>query len=115
MTFVDEVLPVIVGVLFVITGGVKVLGVRQSLEIRDHFNMSPTLWRVVGVLETAGGVGVLVGTRVEVLGLLAAIGLSALMVGAVLSRLRVRDAAYLVAGDVVVLALAVTTVVAFAS
>lgn len=113
MTFVDDVLPIVVAVLFVFSGGVKVIGLRQSLEIRDHFNMSPTPWRVVGVLETAGGVGVLVGTQVAVLGLLAAIGLSALMLGAIASRLRVRDPAFLVAGDVVVLALAVTTGVGF--
>jgi hypothetical protein len=115
MTFVEDVLPVIVGVLFVITGGVKVIGLRQSLEIRDHFNMSPTPWRVVGTLETAGGIGVLVGTQVAVLGLLAAIGLSVLMLGAIGSRLRVRDPAFVIAGDVVVLALAVTTAAGFAT
>ena len=115
MTFVEDVLPVIVGVLFVITGGVKVLGVRQSLEIRDHFNMSPTLWRVVGVLETSGGVGALVGTQVAVLGLLGAIGLTALMVGAIASRIRVRDPLYAIASDAVVLAATVVTAVLFAA
>ena len=48
------------------------------------------------------------------LGLLAASGLTALMVGAILSRLRVRDPVYAVAGDVVVLTAAVLTAVGFA-
>jgi hypothetical protein len=115
MTVIEDVLPIVVGVLFIITGGVKVLGVRQSLEIRDHFGMSPTTWRIVGVLEMSGGVGVLVGTQVGALGVLAAAGLAALMIGAIVSRLKVRDPIYAVAGDVVVLALAVTTAVVLAT
>ncbi len=114
MTFIEDVLPFVMGVLFVITGGVKVIGLRQSLDVRDHFNLSATTWRITGVLETAGGVGLLVGTQVAVLGLLAAIGLSALMLGAIASRLRVRDPWYAIGGDTVVLAAAAATAVGFA-
>lgn len=106
------VLCVVTGILFVVTGGVKVVGLRQSLAIRDHFGMDPRLWRVIGTLETAGGVGVLVGTQVTWLGLAALVGLAALMAGAITSRVRVRDSAAMVLGDVVVLALVVTTFVA---
>jgi hypothetical protein len=105
------VLTIVVGALFVITGGVKVIGVPQSLEIRDHFGMSPGLWRVIGLLETSGAVGTLVGLGIRPLGVAALIGLCLLMVGAVVSRLRVRDAAAWIAVDVGTLALVVVTLV----
>ena len=103
------VLAIVTGALFLVTGGVKVLGVRQSLEIRDHFGMQPGLWRIIGVLETAGAVGVLIGIGVPVLGVAAAGGLAALMLGAIASRVKVKDSLLLIAGDVVVLALVVVT------
>jgi hypothetical protein len=109
------VLAVLTGILFVVTGGVKVVGLRQSLAIRDHFGMDPRLWRAIGVLETAGGVGVLAGTQVTGLGLAALVGLAALMVGAVASRLRVHDPVALVLGDVAVLVLVAATFVALAN
>ncbi len=111
----ETVLAVIVGALFIVTGGVKVLGVKQSLEIRDHFGMQPGLWRVIGTLETAGAVGVLVGIAVPALGVAATVGLGCLMLGAIAHRLKVRDSALMVAGDVVVLGLVVATGLALLS
>jgi hypothetical protein len=110
-----SILALVTGCLFVVTGGVKVVGLRQSLDIRDHFGMAPRLWRTVGLLETAGAVGVLVGTAVTPLGVLALVGLAALMLGAIASRLRVHDPVPLVLGDVVVLALVVVTAAALLS
>lgn len=109
MDTLSTVLAIVTGALFLVTGGVKVLGVRQSLEIRDHFGMSPGLWRIVGTLETAGAVGVLIGIGVPALGVAAAVGLMALMLGAIVNRLKVKDSALLIAGDVIVLALVVVT------
>ncbi|WP_433475131.1 DoxX family protein [Spirillospora sp. CA-142024] len=109
MNVVAAVLSSVVGVLFVVTGGVKVLGVRQSLAVRDHFGMAPGVWRAVGVLEAAGGVGVLIGIKVDLLGLLALGGLMLLMLGAIASRLRVHDPARLLLADVGVLGLVVAT------
>lgn len=103
------VLAIVIGALFLVTGGVKVLGVKQSLEIRDHFGMQPGLWRTIGALETAGAVGVLIGIGVPALGVAAAGGLAALMLGAIVSRVKVKDSLLLIAGDVVVLALVVVT------
>jgi hypothetical protein len=105
------ILCLVTGGLFVVTGGVKVLGVRQSLTIRDHFGMSATVWRVIGVLETSGAVGVLVGISITALGVVAAAGLACLMIGAVASRLRVKDPVVLVLGDGAVLGLVVVTAI----
>ena len=111
----SSVLAIITGALFLVTGGVKVLGVRQSLEIRDHFGMQPGLWRIIGTLETAGAVGVLIGIAVPELGVAATVGLACLMLGAIASRLKVKDSALLILGDVVVLGLVVVTGLALLS
>nr|WP_272956565.1 DoxX family protein [Kribbella solani] len=102
---------IVVGVLFVVTGGVKVLGLRQSLAVRDHLGIAPPLWRLIGVLELAGAAGVLIGLKITALGVLAAIGLTLLMLGAIASRAKVRDSALLITADVVVLALVATTAI----
>jgi hypothetical protein len=106
------ILLVVTGGLFLVTGGVKVLGLRQSLAIRDLFGIAPGLWRTIGVLESAGAAGALVGIWLTPLGVLALLGLAALMIGAIGSRLRVHDSALLVLGDVAVLGLVVATGIA---
>ena len=92
------VLAIVSGALFLVTGGVKVLGVKQSLEIRDHFGMQPGLWRIIGTLETAGAVGVLIGlggTRPRHRP--PPSGLGCLMLGAIANRLKGKDSALMVA------------------
>ncbi len=103
------ILSIAVGVLFVMTGGVKVVGLKQSLEIRDHFAMSPGLWRVVGTLETAGGVGVVLGLAWTPIGVAALIGLVLLLLGAIASRIRVKDPFGWLVVDAATLALVVVT------
>lgn len=107
----DVVLAVLVAATFAVTGGVKVLGVPQSLAIRDQLGLAPGLWRVIGTLELLGAAGVLVGLAVPVLGTLALLGLVGLMLGAIVSRVRVHDTALMIGLDVVVLALVVVTLV----
>lgn len=114
------ILAAIVAGTFAVTGGVKLFGVQASLDIRDSLDVPPGLWRVIGVFEWLGAAGVVVGLRYELLGLLAAIGLSALLVGAMISRVRAarRHGRSEMVGlilDVSTLALTVVTAVAFAS
>ncbi|MER6093099.1 DoxX family protein [Streptomyces bluensis] len=78
------------GLLFLSTGGVKVLGIRQSLEVRDQLGLVPALWPVIGGLELAGGSGLMLGLLAPPLGLTSSIGLLALMIGALATRLRAR-------------------------
>src|SRR5205809_3758525 len=40
--------------LFLSAAGMKLAGVPQSLEIRDHLGVAPAQWRLIGVLELAG-------------------------------------------------------------
>src|SRR5919204_3939719 len=93
--------------LFTFSSAIKLLGVRQSLEIRDHLGVTPTLWRVIGVLELAGVVGVLAGLAWAPIGVAAAIGLALLSVGAVAFHLRASDGFAKTAPAVLGIALAV--------
>jgi hypothetical protein len=100
------ILAVALGPIFVFTGGIKIYGLRRSLQYRDHFGMPPSLWRAIGVLEAAGGLGLLGGLAVLPLGIAAGAGLCALMFGAVLTHLRARDPIPVVASASGVLLLA---------
>jgi hypothetical protein len=100
-----------IGILFIVTGGVKVIGLRQSLDIRDHFGIQPQAWRLLGGVETLGGGSVLIGLAWHPLRSAALVGLALLMLGATGSRVRVRDAFGWIALDVLVLAVAVATLI----
>lgn len=109
MTVAARVLSVVVALVFLVTGGVKVAQLPQSLRVRDRFGLTPRMWVTVGALEVAGAVGTLLGLVWWPIGVLALIGLAALMVGAVVNRLRVGDPAWAWIGDVAVLALVLVT------
>ncbi|MBC2901605.1 DoxX family protein [Streptomyces cupreus] len=106
MDILRIILAVALGPIFVLTGGIKIYGLRRSLQYRDHFGMPPSLWRAIGVLEAAGGLGLLGGLAVLPLGIAAGAGLCALMFGAVLTHLRARDPIPVVASASGVLLLA---------
>jgi uncharacterized membrane protein YphA (DoxX/SURF4 family) len=110
MHSLSVMLSIVLGLLFVMTGAIKVLNVTQSLNVRDHLGLSPRLWHVIGILETAGGAGLLIGLVVPVLGAAASIGLAGLMIGAITSRLKVQDPARTVSLDIAVLTLVVALV-----
>ncbi len=113
------VLAIVVAATFVVTGGVKLFGVPASLAIRDSLDIPETQWRLIGVMEWLGAAGVLIGLTYRPLGLVAAIGLAALLMGAMITRVRAarrhdRSEAAGVAVDVVTFVLAATTAVVFA-
>ena len=114
------ILAIVVAATFVFTGGIKLFNVPASLEIRDRLDVPPGLWRIIGVLEWLGAAGVAIGLAYRPLGLLAAIALAGLLVGAIITRVRAArrhghsEAAGL-AGDAATLALAIVTAVAFGS
>ncbi len=114
------ILAIVVAATFVFTGGIKLFNVPASLEIRDRLEVPQPLWRVIGVLEWLGAAGVLIGLAYRPLGLLAAIALAGLLVGAIVTRLRAarrhgRSEAAGLAGDAATFALAVVMAVVFAS
>jgi hypothetical protein len=85
------IVTVLLAMLFTFSSSIKLLGVRQSLEIRDHLGVKPTQWRVIGLLELAGVVGVLAGLTWAPIGVAAATGLALVSVGAVIFHVRASD------------------------
>src|ERR1700744_5048486 len=55
------VVTALLAALFAFAGSIKLLGLQQSLAIRDHLGVTPARWRVIGLLELTGVGGVLVG------------------------------------------------------
>jgi hypothetical protein len=92
-------------------GSIKLVGVKQSLEIRDHLGVNPTQWRVIGALELAGVAGILAGLSWAPIGIAAAVGLALLLLGAIGFHVRASDSASDSAPAVIGLGLAVATAI----
>ena len=103
------IVTILLAVLFTFSSSIKLLGVPQSLAIRDHLGVRPVQWRVIGALELAGVVGVLVGLVWAPIGIAAAIGLALLSVGAVAFHLRAADGVAKTAPAVIAVVLAIGT------
>jgi hypothetical protein len=97
--------------MFAFAGLIKVVGVRQSLAIRDHLGVDPTQWRLIGLLELAGVAGVLAGLKWAPIGIAAAIGLTLLILGAIVFHVRASDSVADTAPAVIGLGLAVATAI----
>src|ERR1700730_498263 len=68
------VLSALLAVAFLGAGGLKLIGAKQSLQMRDQLRLGAQLWRLVGALEVAG-----------------AVGLALLMVGGIVTHARAQD------------------------
>ena len=105
------VVTVLVAALFTFAASIKLLGVSQSLAIRDHLGIKPLQWRLIGGCELAGVAGVLIGLIWAPIGIAAAIGLALLSVGAIAFHVRASDSVADTAPAVIGLALAAATAV----
>jgi hypothetical protein len=92
-------------------GLIKVLGVKQSLTIRDHLGVKPVQWRAIGALELAAVAGVLAGLAWSPIGVAAAVGSALLLLGAIGFHARASDGAADTAPAVIGLGLAVATAI----
>ena len=97
--------------LFGFASLIKVVGLRQSLAIRDHLGVKPVQWRLIGLLELAGVTGVLVGLAWPPIGVAAAIGLALLVLGAIVFHVRASDSVADTAPAVIGVGLAVATAI----
>ena|SRR5690349_18781305 len=101
------------GVLAFVFGGAavaKLVGQRQQVLTAEKLRIPWTHYRWIGAPEAIAAIGLLVGFGRPPVGALAAMGLVALMAGALAFRLRVHDAAGFLLGDAALLALAAATV-----
>ena len=114
MSIATIFLSALLAVGFLISGGLKVDGIKQSLQVRDRLRVGERLWTLIGVFEGVGAGGLLVGLIPPPIGVPAAAGLGLLMAGAIGAHVRVSDsrnaapAAFLMALSVAVAILHIT-------
>lgn len=110
MTTATTIVTIVLAALFLFAGGGKLAGVKQQEEAREHFGIAASRWRLIGVLELAGAVGVLVGLfALRAIGLVAAAGLVLTGIGALATHVRAGDAPKEAVPAVLALVLAVAT------
>jgi hypothetical protein len=105
------IVTLLLAALFTFAASIKLLGVSQSLAIRDRLGVTPLQWRLIGTLELAGVAGVLVGLAWPTIGIAAAIGLALLSIGAIGFHIKASDSVVDMAPAVLAIALAVATAV----
>ncbi|GAB2580767.1 hypothetical protein GCM10027168_11970 [Streptomyces capparidis] len=91
MTTAQITLAVVLTLVFLSLGAAKIAAVPFMRQAAAHLGMSPGLYRVVGGLEVAGTIGLVLGLASAPLGVAAAIGLALLMTAAAVVHLRHGD------------------------
>lgn len=91
MTTAQIALAVVLSLVFLPLGLAKIAAVAFMRQAAAHLGMSPGLYRVIGTLEVAGAVGLLLGPVSVPIGVAAAIGLALLMAAAAVVHLRHGD------------------------
>ncbi|MFQ6397368.1 DoxX family protein [Nocardia sp. KC 131] len=105
--FATTALAVVLGAIFAVVGVSMTLALDFQRTNATHLGFSVVAFRYIGALALLGATGVLVGLALPVVGILAATGIVALMIGAAVCHLRVRDRADKLIPPIVVAALAV--------
>jgi hypothetical protein len=80
------VVAVVLAVLYLFSGGSKLLG--RLDHNAERLGITKQRWRGIGALEVAAAVGLILGIWAAGLGTAASIGLVLLMIGAILARVR---------------------------
>jgi DoxX-like protein len=88
MNIAHIVLTVVLAALLAMTGGGKLAGATSSHRIRDSLAVPSNRWRAIGAFEILIVIGLVVGLWVQTVGLLAALGVVVLMIGAIATRVR---------------------------
>ena len=88
-----DVLAVCLAVVFGVAGLAKVGGAPVMRKAARHLGFTIGRYRVIGALEVAGAIGLLVGLGIPAIGVAAAIGLGLLLLGAAAAHAAHRDAA----------------------
>ena len=83
MHIAAAILSVLLALVGLGAGAPKVLLKGTSAELQSHMGLSPGLIRFIGLAEVAAAVGLVIGLFWPPLGIAAAIGFAALLIGAV--------------------------------
>lgn len=96
------VVSIVVAAVFVGAGVAKITEQQRMVDSADHFELSHRAHRMIGALEIAGAVGLLLGLLWSPIGIIAAIGLLVLMIGALCFHVRAKDSVQEVTPAIVV-------------
>ncbi|GAA1027342.1 MULTISPECIES: DoxX family protein [Amycolatopsis] len=102
MPTVALILSIVLAALFVAGGAAKLIGIPAMRADAERFGLSYPGFRLIGLLECAGGTGLLTGSLWKPLPAFAAVGLLLLLAGAVAYHVRAKDPVPKTAGPVVV-------------
>lgn len=109
MDTVAAVIQILLAAVFLLSGGIKVIGVKMQV---DNFNRYgyPQWFRVVtGLVELAGAAGMVAGLFADEIAIAAAVVVAMTMLGAAYTDLR-KSAPVMVAPPIVLLGLSVAVV-----
>jgi putative oxidoreductase len=113
MSILIIIVQVVLGLLFVLIGSMTVAGRKMFVDNFRHFGY-PQWFRVItGSLEVLGGVGLLIGIWLPWLAALASAGLTLVMLGAILTHLRIREPLQKIVLPIVLGALAIVVAVSY--
>ena len=84
-------LSALVALVFVANGAAKMLGHPKMIEARTHLGYSMRSFRIIGLLEVSGALGILLAPLCVPLSVAAAIGLILLTIGGFIAHLRAAD------------------------
>ncbi|RKN41179.1 DoxX family protein [Streptomyces hoynatensis] len=91
MAVTSLVMSIVLAALILMSGAPKVAQQERMVTNAEHLGYSAAAFRNIGLLEVAAAAGLIVGLFWKPLGIAAAVGLVALMVGAVLAHRRAGD------------------------
>lgn len=113
MEITRTVVSALLALLLLMTGGGKLAGAASSHAIRESLSVPRRPWKAIGAFEALLVIGLVAGIWVHPLGRLAALGVVALMLGAIVARVRAggQQRNRGVVADAVVLLLAVVAAV----
>jgi uncharacterized membrane protein YphA (DoxX/SURF4 family) len=91
MFVVTLILAILLALAFGASGAQKLAGAKMASDTAGHLSIAFSRYRLIGVPEILGAIGLLVGLAVWPLGVAAAAGLVLVMIGAVVAHVRVGD------------------------
>lgn len=91
MFVVTLILAILLALAFGASGAQKLAGAKMASDSAGHLGIPFSRFRLIGVPELLGAIGLLVGLAVWPLGVAAAAGLVVVMAGAVVYHLRAGD------------------------
>jgi putative oxidoreductase len=92
MSILIIIVQVVLGLLFVAIGSLKVAGRKMFVENFQRFGYPQWFRIITGSLEVLGGLGLLIGIWLPWLAALASAGLTVVMLGALLTEVRTKEA-----------------------